>query len=187
MTPDQKQIVHKRSKVATQLFIDVLTWFVKESGHPGYTNTSISDDCPQPLLVKDTKARNNTDDPTNETVEANFEGGTYFFSSAQDPSENTLVYGSTDRFALAMFDRSVPTLLVYGDNYANNVEMKVENILLFALPFCIGGPKMKQRVKVSLELCIQVYMQLLLQKFMEGPTILVMNHNYNRQMSYKVG
>ncbi len=44
---------------------------------------------------------------------------------------------------------------------------------------------MKRRVKISLELCIQVYMQLPLHQFMEGPTILVMNHIYNRQMSYK--
>ncbi len=33
MTPDQKQIVCKRAIVDTQLFIDILTWFVKESGH----------------------------------------------------------------------------------------------------------------------------------------------------------
>ncbi len=65
--------------------------------------------------------------------------------------------------------------------------MKVENILPFAFPFGIGGPMMKLRVKVSLELCIQVHMQLLLQQFMEEPTILVMNHFYNRQMLYKSG
>jgi hypothetical protein len=82
-----------------------------------------------------------------------------------------------------MFHHSAPTLLVYGGTYANNVEMKDENILPFAFPFGIGGPKMKQRVKVSFELCIQMNMQLLLQKFMEGPAILVMNHIYNRQMS----
>jgi hypothetical protein len=163
MTPDEKQIVCKRSKVNTQLFIDVLTWFDKGSGHPEYTNISILEDCPQPLLVEDPEARSNTNDPTNETVEANFEGGTYFFLSAQDPSEKTLVYDSTDRFALAMFNCSAPTLLAYGGTYANNVEMKVENILPFVFPFGIGGPKMKQRVKVSLELCIQMYMQLLLQ------------------------
>ena len=65
--------------------------------------------------------------------------------------------------------------------------MKIENILSFAFPFGIGGPKMERRVKVSLELCIQVYMRLSLEQFMEGPTILVMNHIYNRQMSYKTG
>jgi hypothetical protein len=36
--------------------------------------------------------------------------------------------------------------------------MKVENILPLAFPFGIGGPKIKQRVKVSLELFIQMYM-----------------------------
>jgi hypothetical protein len=46
---------------------------------------------------------------------------------------------------------------------------------------------MKQRVNIALELCVQVYMHLLLGQFMEGQTILVMNHIYNRQMSYKTG
>jgi hypothetical protein len=82
---------------------------------------------------------------------------------------------------------SAPTLLAYGGTYAKNADMKIENILPFAFPFGIGGPNMEQRVKVSLELCIQVYMRLSLEKFMEGPTILVMNHIYNRQMSYKTG
>jgi hypothetical protein len=63
-----------------------------------------------------------------------------------------------------------PTLLASGGTYANNVEMNVENILPFAFPFGIGGPKMKRRVQVSLELCIQVYMRLSLRQFMEGPT-----------------
>ncbi len=40
-TPDQKQIVPRRAVVDTQLFIDILTWFWKESGHPGYQNTTI--------------------------------------------------------------------------------------------------------------------------------------------------
>ncbi len=46
---------------------------------------------------------------------------------------------------------------------------------------------MKRKVKVSHELCIQHYMRLSLPQFMEGPTILVMNHILNRQMSYKTG
>jgi hypothetical protein len=46
---------------------------------------------------------------------------------------------------------------------------------------------MKQKVKVSLELCIQMYMQLLLQQFMEGPIILVMILIYIRHMLYKSG
>jgi hypothetical protein len=164
-----------------------LTWFVKESGHPGYLNTTVPEDCPQPLLVEDIPTKNNTDKPADKTVEANYEGGTDYFSTAQDPSQHTSVYGSSDIFALAMFQCSAPTLLAYGGTYAKNANMKIENILPFAFPFGIGGPKMEQRVTVSLELCIQVYMHLSLTQFIEGPTILVMNHIYNRQMLYKTG
>ncbi len=99
-----------------------------------------------------------------------------FFSSAQDPSEGKSVYDSTDRFAFAIMKRCAPTLLALGRTYANNVEMNVENILPFAFPFGIGGPKMKRKVKVSLKLCIQLYFQLSLSQFMEGPTVLVINH-----------
>jgi hypothetical protein len=187
MIPNQKQIVRKRSKVDTQLFIDVITWFIQESGHPGYYKISVPKDCPQPLLVEGPETRNNTDDPANVALEANYEGGTFVFSSAQDPLEDTSVYGSTDRFAIAIMNRCAPTLLASGGIYANNVEMNVENILPFAFPFGMGGPKMKRRVQVSLESCIQVYMRLSLRQFMEGPTILVMNHIYNRQMSFKSG
>jgi hypothetical protein len=52
MTPDQKQIVRRRAVVDTQLFIDFLIWFVKESGHPNFYNTTIPEECPKPLLWK---------------------------------------------------------------------------------------------------------------------------------------
>jgi hypothetical protein len=187
MTPVQKQIVRKRSKVNTQLCIDILTWFVQQSGHPGYKNSSIPDDCPQPILVEDCDSTNNTDDSVNINVESNYESGTYSFSTAQDPSVNASVYGSSDKFSITLLQRSAPNLLVYGGTYANNVEMNVENILPFAIPFGIGGPKMKQRVKFSLEICIHLYIRLSLCQFMKSPTILFMNHLYNRQMSYQTG
>ncbi len=88
------------------------------------------------------------------------------------------------KFALAMFQCSAPTLLAYGGTYANITNLPIENIHPFAFPFGIGGPKMNRRVKVSLELCIQLYFRLSLQQFMEGLTISVLNHTYKRQMSY---
>ena len=187
MTPDQKQIVRTQAKVDTQLFIDVMTWFIKESGHPGYKETLVPQDCTQPILIEDSETKNNTDHPVNASLETTYEGGTFFFSSAQEPSEGKSVYDSTDKFAFAIMKRCAPTLLALGGTYANNVEMQIENILPFAFPFGIGGPKMKRRVKVSLQQCIQHYFRLSLSQFMEGPTILVMNHIYNRQMSYVSG
>jgi hypothetical protein len=60
---------------------------------------------------------------------------------AQDPSEATSVYGSSERFALAIFWRSAPTLLAYGGTYVNITDVPIENILPFTFPFGIGGPK----------------------------------------------
>ena len=187
MTPDQKQIVHRRTVVDTQLFIDILTWFVTESEHPGYQNTTILEECPQPLFVEDKETNNNTDESINVNVETNIESGTYFFSSAQEPSDTTSVYGSSDKFALAMFQHSAPTLLAYGGTFVNIKEMNIENILPIAFPFGIGGPKMKRQVKVSHELCIQYYMRVSLPQFREGPTILVLNHIHSRHLSFKTG
>ena len=141
MTPDQKQIVRKRAIVDTQLFIDILTWFVNESGHPGYQDFVIPEECPQPLFVEDKETQNNTDESVNVNLETNIESGTYYFSSAQEPSDNTSVYGSSDKFALAMFQRSAPTLLAYGGTYANTKELNIENILPFAFPFWYWWPK----------------------------------------------
>ena len=125
---------------------------------------------PQPLLVEDNPTKNNTDNSSDKTVESNYKGGTYYSSTAQDPSQHTSIYGSSDTFELAMFQRSAPTLLAYGGTFAKNADMKIENMLPFAFSFGIGGPKMEQRMKVSLELCIQIYMHLSLKQFMEGPT-----------------
>ncbi len=159
-TADQRRIVRERSKVDTQLFIDIMTWYVQQSGHLGFNNTSIPHKCPQPLLVEDKEKMNNTNYSFDKTVETMYEGGTYYFSSAQDPSETTSVYGSSERFVLAMFQHSAPTLWAYGGTYANVNDVLIENILPFAFPFGIGGPKMKHRMKVSLELCIQLYLRL---------------------------
>jgi hypothetical protein len=55
-----------------------MTWFIQESGHPGYNKTSIPEDCSQPLLIKDSKTKNNTNHPVNESLETTYEGGTFF-------------------------------------------------------------------------------------------------------------
>ena len=68
MTPDQKRIVRERSKVDTQLFIDIMTWFVEQSGHPGFRNTAIPNKCPQLLLIEDKESTNNTENPYDKTV-----------------------------------------------------------------------------------------------------------------------
>jgi hypothetical protein len=79
MTPDQKRIVRESSKVDTQLFIAIMTWFEEQSGHPGFSNTAIPNKCPQLLLIEDKESTNNTENPYDKTVKTMYEGGTYYF------------------------------------------------------------------------------------------------------------
>ncbi len=67
-----------KENVDTQLFIEIMTWFIDESGHPGCKETSISEECTQPILIEDSKTRNNTDCPVNASLETTYEGETFF-------------------------------------------------------------------------------------------------------------
>jgi hypothetical protein len=97
------------------------------------------------------------------------------------------VFKTSDRFALAMMKRSAPTLLTYGGNYATMKNLRVENVLPFAFPYGIGGPKMKRRVPVSDENCIQRYFRTAMTQFMRSDVVLVLHHIYSRQMSFQSG
>jgi hypothetical protein len=155
MTPDQKKIVREQFTLNTQLFIDIMTWFVQKSGHIGFKETSIPEECPQPLLVKE---REQTITPTflsikmlNQVMKVG-----HIASLQLKILQKPHLYMSTKRFAFALFQNSAPTLLAYGGTYANIPDVSIENILPFDFPFGFGGPKMKGRVKVSLQLCIQL-------------------------------
>ncbi len=184
MTPEQKQIVRTKAIVNTRLFIDILTWFVTKSGHKGYENITIPEKCPQPVLIEDKEKQNNTDQTIDPSMESNIESGTYYFTSAQEPNQDTSVFDCPDRFAIAMLQNKPPQLLVSGGTFANIQEMKIENVLPFSFPFGIGGMNMNRKVKVSDLLCIQHYMRISLRQFMESQTILLLHQMYNRMKSY---
>ena len=182
MTPSQRQIARQRAVIDAQLCLGLLRKF-KDSGHPGYENIPIPEECPEPIFVADPEDENNIDIQFNPEVEETFEGGSYHFSSAQDPNENTSVFGSSERFALALLNKSAPTLLACGGSYARAKELPLESVLPFAFPYGLGGPKMDRRTKVSMEVCLRHYLRLSLSQFMRGDSILVINHMFNRQIS----
>jgi hypothetical protein len=88
---------------------------------------------------------------------------------------------------MAMMNRSAPTLLVSGGNYANARELRVEDVLSFAFPFGIGGPKMKRRANVSTVACIQRYFCTAMPQLMRSDAVRVLNHIFGRQLSYTSG
>ena len=64
----------------------------------------------------------NTDEPQNPSIEDQFSGGTYTFTSPRDPTENNSVYRENEDFTMAVLNRTAPILLVHGGNYVNTGE-----------------------------------------------------------------
>ena len=66
--------------------------------------------------MEDKETENNTDRELNRGIEKTFEYGTYYFSTAQDPSDKTSVYDDSKKFAMALINPSALTLLtIEGD------------------------------------------------------------------------
>ena len=72
--------------------MDILNYFITESGHPVHADLPLPDNFPEHIFVVDEPNQNNTDASMNAQVEGTYAGVTYFFSTAQDPSDKTSVY-----------------------------------------------------------------------------------------------
>ena len=99
MTPNQKRIVREG------IYLDLLSWFIKESGHGGYAGTSVPEECPKLQLIKERDTSHNTDEEGDSALESQEVSGTYYFSSDGDPSSSTSIFDSTRTFAAALWDK----------------------------------------------------------------------------------
>jgi len=71
----------------TEEYLDILNYFITESNHPGYKGMPLPDEFPKPVFVEDEATESNTDNSGHSGIENEFIGGTYFFSTAQDPTK----------------------------------------------------------------------------------------------------
>ncbi len=87
MTPEQKNLVRRQVEMDTDLFMDIFTWFIKESGHQEYSEVIPPDEClNQVFILQEDNNEKSTDDPVDPTLECKIQGKTYyFFSEAQNP------------------------------------------------------------------------------------------------------
>ena len=149
MTPKQKQIVKDRVRLDTSKMIKLLDWFVKKSGHPGYEGVTPPSHCPQPTIIVDEDTPNNTDQEQDPNVEKSFAGTSFHFTSTHEPQEDTSVYETNQKFVKAMLERTMPTLLVSGKNFANLRELCLVNTAQLQFPFGQGGPKVVRRTPIT--------------------------------------
>ncbi len=142
ITPEQKTIVRRQAEMDTDLFMDHLTWFIKESGHQGYSEVTPPDECPNPVIIlQEGDNENTTDDPVDPILKCEIQGKTYFFSNkAQNPKQDNSVFDNTEDFVEAMLTSNAPTMLIYSGNYLKGHKMNLEDMFLIQFPFGSGGP-----------------------------------------------
>ena len=191
MTPKQKKIIKDKSIMDTRLFLHLLNWFVRESGHRGFKDVTPPDECPDMVaFMRDEDTENNTDDPIDDHVECKMEGKTYYFSDdLNNPNTKTSFYDATEQFVSAMLNNTDPTMLMYGGSYLKSHEIHLEDVFPIQFPFGLGGPNpnCSRKVPVSEEACMRHYMRLSLKQFMRPDFILVCYHLLCRCESYTTG
>jgi hypothetical protein len=97
MTLAQRKIAQKRAQLDTEIYRSVLNHFIKESGHLGYAWFAMPENFPSQVFVEDKETENNTDREMNGGIEKTLESRTYYFSTAQDPSDKTSVYANSKK------------------------------------------------------------------------------------------
>ena len=134
------------------------TWFINNSLCKKFSDSLIQNDVRALTLtiIQDQK-HNDTADEIYPSLETTFGDTQYFFSSAQDPNEESSVYQTSRKFACALVNRSAPTVFIQGGNFAKEHELLVEAVLPFAFPYSTGGPKAKRATATSLKTFIQQY------------------------------
>ena len=63
-------------------------------------------------------------------------------------------------------------------------ELRVEDVIPFAFPHGMGEPKVKRRIPISGEACIQMYMRLAMMQFIRGDVILVLGNCYSQIQTF---
>jgi hypothetical protein len=187
-TPAQRTIARNKAILDTKLYVDLMTWFIRVSGHPAYRDLTPPEVCPAPRILEDDANENNTDISQNPDVEGEYQGSTFTYTSSSDPTENASTFSNSSNFASAMINQSSPLLLVRGGNYVNaNTELKLENVFPIQFPWGSGGPTQHRPTNMSKEAAIQHYTRLSLKQFMRGDFLLVALTMMNRIRSFKTG
>ena len=191
MTPNQKRVVRDRAKMNTTMFLHLLNWFIKRSGHRAFQDVDPPDECPDFIaFLRDEDSENNTDETVDNHLECKIEGKTYYFSDhVNNPNADTSIFDRTPQFVKSMLENSTPTMLMYGGSYLKSHEIYLEDVFPIQFPFGLGGPHPdhKRKVPVSEEACLRHYMRLSLSQFMKPDFILVCYHLYVRAASYTTG
>ena len=109
----------------------------------------------------------------------------YWFPSVQDPNSISGSYQNCSEFAKALFIGEAPTLLYHPTKIITHA--KLSQLCPLAFPFGTGDVNIKRSPAVNEIECLQHYLKLSLPQFLEGQTILIIHHMYQRRKSFLSG
>ena len=100
--------------------------------------------------MQDPDNDHNTDESQDASIENEYGGATFTFTSSHDPSENIGVYKNNTEFTMAILNRELPMMLAHGGKYVScGQELRLEWIFPIVFPFGVGGPKMEHPTQTS--------------------------------------
>jgi hypothetical protein len=122
MTPEQKTIVKRQAEMNDDLFMDLLTWFIQESSHRGYSEVNPSSDCSNPVIVlQEDDNENSTEKSVDLNLECKSQRNKYDFSSkTQNPSQDNAILHNSEGFVQTMLNSTAPTMLMCGGSYSKD-------------------------------------------------------------------
>ena len=113
----------------------------QKSKHHVYIGLTSPEDCPHLRILRDKPNESNTDVHQNPSLENEFGGDTFTFTSAHHPSESIGLYQNNTDLMMAILNCAPPMLLVYKGKYVNSgKDLKLECVFLVQFPFGIRGP-----------------------------------------------
>jgi len=166
-TPKLKSAILAKTAVDIELFKDLPTWFMTNSVCTVFKDSPTPNDVQTllPTIIQDHK-NNDCAEEIDPSLECTFVDIQYFFSSTQDPNEESSVFETSSKFACALVNRSAPTVFVRGGNFSKKHELPIKAVLSFAFSYGTGGPKMKRASAVSIKMYFQRYLWMVMPQFM---------------------
>jgi len=123
MIPKQKDIMRRRAKVYTKMYMDILSWFIQKSGHSAFKDLQVPDTVPAPGVIEDSSSINNTDCEVNPSVENRVSGGIHSTSQVQENQQQTHL------------------LVGLNDGFLGNDKFKFINVSIFGCTICVWHRK----------------------------------------------
>ena len=84
VTPNQQRIVQARAQIDAEEYTNLLNYIINKAVNPGYREMPKPNNFPCPVFVVETEIENNIYQEVHRDVKGTYQGGTYFFSTAQD-------------------------------------------------------------------------------------------------------